>query len=85
MDFENGYYLAKFYSDSDYHNVVSKGSWVLYNHYNASTSSSNTNNVSMDLTSLKDANTKDMNTHVTNTHNVNTNVTGIHVASMDGG
>lgn len=33
MDIENGYYLAKFESAEDYHNVISKSPWVLYGHY----------------------------------------------------
>lgn len=33
MDISNGYYLAKFESDENYKNVISKGLWVLYGHY----------------------------------------------------
>ncbi|MBA0701134.1 hypothetical protein Goari_022679 [Gossypium aridum] len=30
---DNDYYLAKFESDLDYNNVVSKGPWVIFSHY----------------------------------------------------
>lgn len=33
MDIENGYYLEKFESESDYNNVLSKGPWVIFGHY----------------------------------------------------
>lgn len=33
MDIENGYYLAKFESDLDCNNVVSRGPWIFYGHY----------------------------------------------------
>lgn len=33
MYIENDYYLAKFESELDYNNVLSKGHWVIYGHY----------------------------------------------------
>ncbi|MBA0666611.1 hypothetical protein Goklo_003006 [Gossypium klotzschianum] len=33
MNIDNDYYLAKFESDLDYNNVVSKGPWVIFGHY----------------------------------------------------
>ncbi|MBA0772255.1 hypothetical protein Gotri_007666 [Gossypium trilobum] len=33
MGIDNVYYLAKFESDLDYNNVVSKGPWVIFSHY----------------------------------------------------
>lgn len=32
-DIENDYYLAKFESTVDYNNIISKGPWVIYDHY----------------------------------------------------
>lgn len=33
IDIENNYFLAKFESNLDYSNVLTKGPWVIYKHY----------------------------------------------------
>lgn len=33
MDIENDYYWTNFEAESDFHHVLSKGTWVIYGHY----------------------------------------------------